>query len=230
MGRQSYNLNGVENNPTLELVRGHSYTLKISAPSAHPVWIKSALGVGSASAYNLGIVGNGTNTIKWRVDETTPTRLLYQSYSSTEISGSISILSAPPTSPDGITTYADLHQALQFLQESLTYTPQQLAGQGLKLNGNSLALAQEYLQYFQDSQGTIYTTASSFAVDDNLNNLASEPTDLQSWINYLAASLRQIKGGASYQSSSPTCIQLSNRIDNLQLEVKRLLLLLPNDV
>jgi len=228
LGKLAYNLNGVENNPTLELVRGYTYELTVTVPPEHSVWIKSQIGTASNGVYNLGVIGNGTSSIKWRVDANAPTRLIYQSYSSTEIAGSILIKDTPSSLPSGVANYADLKQALDTLQESLSYSPVNIAGQGLSLTGTALTLSQGYLQYLQDTNGQIYTTGNSFTAVDDPVALSTPPHTLQEYLNYLAASLRQIKGTASYTTVSPSdCLTLNNRIDNLELEVRYLISKIP---
>jgi len=56
----SYIING-SNNPTLNLVRGRTYTFNINTTShRHSFWIKVIQTIGSSSSYNIGITNNGT--------------------------------------------------------------------------------------------------------------------------------------------------------------------------
>jgi hypothetical protein len=222
INRLAYTINGVENNPTLELVRGYTYRLKQTLPAQHQLWIKSALGIGQNSSYNLGVKNNGSSDLVWRVPETAPGRLVYQAYVSTEISGSILITDAPPVNSNGIDSYASLQQALDFLEESLSFTPKDIAGSGLLLTGSTLSLVETTRRYLEDTAGNLYTTQTGLTINDNPANLSAEPTDLQSWLNYLAALVRQIKGGTSYLSSAPTLLSTNGRIDNLTIELNYL--------
>jgi hypothetical protein len=222
IGRLAYRIDGVENNPTLELIRGYTYTLLVTAADPYQLWIKSGLGLGSSSSYNTGINGNGQPEMIWRVAEDAPNRLAYQAYGSTEVSGCIAITSAPPTASVYSETYASVQQALDFLQESLCFSPKNIAGQGLTLDGSTLKLLEPSLRYLTDSNGALYTQQSTFTISDDPVWLTTPPTDLQSWINYLAATLRRLKGVA-YNQTSPTIPTLNGRIDDLVLEIRYLL-------
>lgn len=226
IGRLAYNINGVENNPTLEVVRGQTYQITVDAPSPHALWIKTNLGSGSTSSYNTGVVGNGSSKIKWRVSESAPDRLAYSSFTSPEISGCIAVSNLPPAAPLGVATYADLWQALDYLEESLSYSPKNIAGQGLELVGTRLSLIDVGRKYLQSEAGVNYTTQSVFLINDKVST-AVVPTDLQSWLNYLASSLRQLKGSDTYDTPPPpSLVAISNRIDNAELELQHLLSLL----
>jgi hypothetical protein len=223
LGRLAYSIDGVENNPTIELIRGYTYRFRVDAPSPYSFWIKTGLGLGQISAYNNGVQGNGSADILWRVPTNAPIRLAYQAYGSSEVSGSILLLDAPLTDPSGVDSYASLQQALDFLESSLSFSPKEIAGTGLVLTGNTLSLMNSTLKFLQDSNGVLYTTQSNFTVSDELSLLESEPTDLQSWLNYLAATIRQIKGTSTYTASNFTNLaDLNSRIDNLHLELSYL--------
>lgn len=223
LDRSGYVLDGVENNPTLTVVRGHTYKLKVDAPEAYRIWIKTALGVASTNSYFVGISGNGSGEISWRVDETTPTRLVYQSWASPQIAGGILVSDNLPEIPTEITTVGDLRQALALLQTHLIYRPSDLAGPGLKMEAGALTLANDYPSYLKDSTGTIYSTQTLFDLNDDPSNLLTTPIDLQSWLNYIAASLKQLKGSSNYNTpATSTLTTLKNRLDNLALEISHL--------
>ena len=59
-GTGAYVING-QNNPTITLIRGSSYTFNISA-SGHPFWIKTAATTGTGDAYTSGVTNNGISS------------------------------------------------------------------------------------------------------------------------------------------------------------------------
>lgn len=59
-GSGAYLIDG-NSNPTLNLIRGDSYTFTINA-SGHPFWIKTALVTGTGSAYVDGVTNNGVDS------------------------------------------------------------------------------------------------------------------------------------------------------------------------
>ena len=77
-GTIAYRIDGV-NNPTLNLVRGQTYTFNVSA-TGHPFWIKTTQVIGTGQAYNTGVTGNGTQvgTVTWVVPSNAPDQLYYQ--------------------------------------------------------------------------------------------------------------------------------------------------------
>jgi hypothetical protein len=74
----AYIINGTDNNPTLTLTRGLTYTFNISA-SGHPFFIKTTSSTGTGNAYNVGVTNNGINigTITFVVDANAPSQLFY---------------------------------------------------------------------------------------------------------------------------------------------------------
>src|SRR5215813_3376722 len=58
-GLIAYRIDGIDN-PTLNLVRGQTYTFNVNA-SGHPFWIKTVNSTGTANAFNNGVTGNGTD-------------------------------------------------------------------------------------------------------------------------------------------------------------------------
>jgi hypothetical protein len=223
LGKWAYRLNDVEHSPTLELVRGRSYNLKIDVPKVHQLWIKTSLGVGMQYAYDLGIVGNGTNDIKWRVDENTPSRLLYQSFSAPEIAGCISITDKPPSVNASNLSFPDIERQLDALEASLPSSPKELAGRGLRLNGQALELIEPNRNFLTDENDVPYTTSSLFGVSSDRPKTSSMPISLQDWLDSLASEIARIKGTPAYDTSSViTLRQLKERLDSLDLEVRYL--------
>jgi hypothetical protein len=74
----AYIINGTDNNPTLTLTRGLTYTFNISA-IGHPFFIKTTSSTGTGNAYNLGVTNNGIDngTITFVVDANAPSQLFY---------------------------------------------------------------------------------------------------------------------------------------------------------
>jgi hypothetical protein len=65
-------------NPTLELIRGETYTFEVQA-AGHPLWIKTERSTGIENSYNEGVINNGvqTGTLGFRVPDTAPSQLFY---------------------------------------------------------------------------------------------------------------------------------------------------------
>ena len=85
---------GIQANPTLNLIRGLTYTFTISAPG-HPFWIKTIEGTGTGNAYSTGVTGNGTDdgTITFVVDAGAPSTLYYNCQFDSLMNGVINIIS-----------------------------------------------------------------------------------------------------------------------------------------
>jgi len=62
-GTIAYRIDGVDN-PTLNVVRGRTYTFNITA-TGHPFYIKTIQGSGTGNAYSNGVTGNGTVVHMW---------------------------------------------------------------------------------------------------------------------------------------------------------------------
>lgn len=220
LNRSAYFIDGVENNPTLTLVKGHTYKLNIDVPEPHRIYIKTQLGQASTFEYSEGLKNNGTAEITWRVSENAPARLVYQSWSTPEISGAIEISDVEPIIPTHVNDIGDLREALEKIEKYLIYRPVDLAGTGLKMEHGKLALANTYANYLINSAGTIYSTQDTFTVNDDEANLLIPPTNLQTWLNYVSASLRKLKGTTSYTDNSPTLTNIQGRLDNVLLEIQ----------
>ena len=93
-GSSAYVINGV-NNPTLNLVRGVTYTFNVNA-SGHPFWIKTAQVTGTGSDYSTGVTNNGDDvgTITFAVPLDAPSTLYYICQYHSGMVGTISISDA----------------------------------------------------------------------------------------------------------------------------------------
>jgi len=94
-GSSAYLING-DSNPTLNLVRGVTYTFNVNAAN-HPFWIKTAQVTGTSSAYSTGVTNNGDDvgTITFAVPLDAPSTLYYICQYHSGMVGTISISNAP---------------------------------------------------------------------------------------------------------------------------------------
>ena len=92
----SYRIDGATN-PTLNLIRGQTYTFNINA-SGHPFWIKTVNSTGTANAYNSGVTGNGTDvgTLTFVVPLDAPASLHYNCEFHASMNGSINVSDPVP--------------------------------------------------------------------------------------------------------------------------------------
>ena len=93
----SYVFNGTASNPTIDLIRGTTYTFVISS-SEHPFWFKSSPVTGSgSSAYDEGVSANGVtdDTVIWEVSSSAPSTLYYISEYSSSLQGQFNIDDGP---------------------------------------------------------------------------------------------------------------------------------------
>ena len=92
-GTGAYVING-QNNPTITLIRGSSYTFNISA-SGHPFWIKTAATTGPGDAYVPGVTNNGISsgigTTTFVVPANAPNTLYYKCELHSSMGGIITI-------------------------------------------------------------------------------------------------------------------------------------------
>jgi len=98
-GLVSYTIDS-NTNPTLNLVRGETYTFQINAPG-HPFWIKTVQSTGQANAYNDGVTGNGTDsgTLTFVVPASAPATLFYDCEFHASMTGQINITGPTPVLP-----------------------------------------------------------------------------------------------------------------------------------
>lgn len=89
---------GGNNNPTLTLTRGQTYTFTLDA-IGHPFWIVTARGAAEVNinAFNTGVTGNGTaqGTVTFVVPASAPATLFYQCGFHDVMGGQLDIVSAP---------------------------------------------------------------------------------------------------------------------------------------
>ena len=90
------------NNPTLNLLRGFTYTFNINA-SGHPFYIKTVQTTGTGSQYTSGVTGNGTQsgTLTFAVPYNAPSTLYYICQYHGAMSGIINISDVGPTGAQG---------------------------------------------------------------------------------------------------------------------------------
>jgi hypothetical protein len=94
-GSSAYLING-DSNPTLNLVRGVTYTFNVNA-TGHPFWIKTAQATGTGSAYSTGVTNNGAavGTVTFAVPLDAPSTLYYICQIHAGMVGTLSISNAP---------------------------------------------------------------------------------------------------------------------------------------
>jgi len=95
-GSSAYVFNGTGSNPTIDLIRGTTYTFTVNAPG-HPFWIKSVSSTGTGSTYDEGVAGNGeeTGSIIWDVSESAPSILYYNCQYHSSMAGTFNISDGP---------------------------------------------------------------------------------------------------------------------------------------
>jgi len=92
----SWRIDGATN-PTLNLIRGQTYTFNINA-SGHPFWIKTVNSTGTANAYSNGVTGNGTEvgTLTFVVPLNAPASLHYNCEFHPSMNGAINVADPVP--------------------------------------------------------------------------------------------------------------------------------------
>ena len=90
------------NNPTLNLLRGFTYTFNINA-SGHPFFIKTSSSIGTGNQYTSGVTGNGTQsgTLTFAVPYNAPNTLYYNCQYHLAMAGTINISDVGPTGAQG---------------------------------------------------------------------------------------------------------------------------------
>ena len=102
-GSSHYVIDG-ENDPTLNLLRGFTYTFSINA-SGHPFYFQTSSGAFSSSAtYSTGVTGNGTQvgTITFEVPYNAPSTLYYVCQNHSSMNGTINISDVGPQGNQGV--------------------------------------------------------------------------------------------------------------------------------
>ena len=99
---QVYTIDG-SNNPTLELLRGFTYTFTINVAASHPFWIKTSQTTGTGNAYTSGITNNGitSGVLTFSVPYNAPGTLYYICQNHSAMVGTITISDAGPEGPPG---------------------------------------------------------------------------------------------------------------------------------
>jgi len=128
-GASDYVIDG-SNDPTLNLLRGFTYTFSVNA-SGHPFWIKTAQVIGTGSAYNNGVTNNGTDngTITFAVPYNAPSTLYYICQYHIDMVGTISITDVGPQGVQGTQGIQGL-QGVQGITGTGTQGTQGLTGTG----------------------------------------------------------------------------------------------------
>jgi len=101
-GASDYTIDGA-NDPTLNLLRGFTYTFDVNA-SGHPFWIKTSQTTGTGDSYNNGVTNNGTQSgvITFAVPYNAPSTLYYICQIHGSMSGIINISDSGPSGPSGV--------------------------------------------------------------------------------------------------------------------------------
>jgi hypothetical protein len=96
VGMTAYAING-NNNPTLTLQRGLTYTFSVNSPG-HPFDIKTNSTTGSGDRYNNGVTGQGmtSGTLTFTVPADAPNSLLYHCEVHAAMTGPINIINPLP--------------------------------------------------------------------------------------------------------------------------------------
>lgn len=109
----AYTINGVDN-PTLNLVKGQTYTFNVSA-IGHPFYIKTAQITGTGSQFSTGVTNNGAQngTVTFVVPNSAPNPLFYNCQFHSGMTGTLNILTpAPGVSPAGVASLVLLLSAV----------------------------------------------------------------------------------------------------------------------
>jgi len=90
-------------NPTLTLTRGNTYVFNITLNGVYPFWIKTALSLGTADAYNSGVLRNGSSfgLVTFTVPQDAPDTLYYVSENQTNLRGTINVVDGTPGTGPG---------------------------------------------------------------------------------------------------------------------------------
>jgi len=101
-GASAYTIDG-SNNPTLELLRGFTYTFTVNVAASHPFWIKTSQTTGTGNAYTGGITNNGitSGVLTFSVPYNAPGTLYYICQNHSAMVGTITISDAGPEGPPG---------------------------------------------------------------------------------------------------------------------------------
>jgi hypothetical protein len=101
-GASAYTIDG-SSNPTLNLLRGFTYTFSVSA-SGHPFWIQTTSGAySSGNLYSSGVTNNGaqSGTITFAIPYNAPNTLYYVCQYHSSMAGTINITDVGPAGTSG---------------------------------------------------------------------------------------------------------------------------------
>ena len=154
VGAGAYSIDG-NSNPTLNLVRGNTYTFNVNA-AGHPFWIKTAAVTGTGSAYNDGVTNNGVavGTLSFTVPSSAPSTLYYICQIHSSMQGILSI--------SGNTTYTET------VTDSFTLSDSLSVDAGTQLTDN-LSLSDTLSINYQ--QGTSSSVLSTGRIKDRVSEL-----------------------------------------------------------
>jgi hypothetical protein len=93
-----FSINGMGNNPTITLVRGHTYTFSLNTtPGFHPFFVGTSLGSGVAPAGVSGNNGGSSGILTFNVPTNAPNCVYYCTVHF--FSGTIQMVNPPPPPP-----------------------------------------------------------------------------------------------------------------------------------
>ena len=101
-GTSAYTLD-FQPNPTETLVRGNTYVFNLSLQGVYPFWIKTTPSLGTADAYNSGVVRNGSavGLITFTVPQDAPDTLYYAAENQSNMRGTFNIVDGTPGTGPG---------------------------------------------------------------------------------------------------------------------------------
>ncbi len=107
VGTSAWNING-NNNPTLTLQRGLTYTFAVGV-SGHPFDIKTNSSTTSANRYTNGVVGQGaqSSTLTFKVPTNAPNTLTYNCEIHAGMTGTINIIDTQPVTATNATVISN---------------------------------------------------------------------------------------------------------------------------
>ena len=132
-GNGAYVIDG-SNNPTLNLLRGFTYTFNINA-SGHPFYIKTSQTTGTGNQYTSGVTGNGTQsgTLTFAVPYNAPSTLYYICQYHLAMKGTISISDVIQTGAQGAADILFIKDVIQVLRVQVLTGADNAGAQGLNV-------------------------------------------------------------------------------------------------
>ena len=131
-----------QNNPTLYLIKGMTYELKVNA-NGHPFYIKSGPATGTGSQYTDGVTNNGTQsgTIKFTVPFNAPNILYYICQYHSSMVGLIYIIDNQ--------SFLDSDEAVALIDSAYVQARQSVSGGGIDSAAVSNLIDSSYIQLRQ---------------------------------------------------------------------------------